>query len=77
MQKGQDKIANGYKLNELDQWAGTWSRGGTPDGLAHCNPQRQPKVRPRDVCIYFIREGKVRAPKAAKALQKRCDAPTD
>jgi len=77
LQRGQDKVANGYKLPELDQWAErarTWSQGGAPDGLSYADPQRRPEAVPRDVYVYFIREGKVRAPKAAMALQKRCDA---
>ena len=77
LQRGQDKVANGYKLPELDQWAEratTWSQGGAPDGLSYADPQRQPQAVPRDVYVYFIREGKVRAPRAAMALQKRCDA---
>ena len=76
LQKGQDKIANGYKLTDLDMWAEraqVWASGGAPEGLNYGDPGRRPEAKPRDVFVYFIHEGKVRAPKAAKALQKRCD----
>ena len=34
-------------------------------------PRTKPEAKPRDVFIYFIHEGKLRAPAAAMALIER------
>lgn len=75
LQKGQDKIATGYKPADLDLWAERariWAKGSAPDGLTYGDPDRNLETVPRDVFVYFIHEGKIRAPKAAIALQERC-----
>ena len=76
LQKGQDEIATGYPPKALDAWAErthAWAEGGAPDDLAAWvrRPAKKAKVQPRDVFVYFIHEGKVRAPAAAMALIER------
>jgi uncharacterized protein YecE (DUF72 family) len=74
LQKGQDDVATGYPAKALDAWAErarTWARGGAPKDLALAEPANKAKAQPRDVFVYFIHEGKVRAPAAAMALIER------
>jgi uncharacterized protein YecE (DUF72 family) len=74
LQKGEDTIPTAYKPDELDGWAGRvrkWAEGGQPDDLPLADPSHKPEETPRDVFVYFIHEGKVRAPQAAMALQER------
>lgn len=75
LQKGQDDIPTAYPPETLDLWgqrARVWAEGGAPDGLSYADPDRSAEVTARDVFVYFIHEGKVRAPQAALALQERC-----
>lgn len=77
LQKGEDNIDTAYPPAELDGWAGRarlWAAGGQPDDLPLADPSAKPRKTPRDVFVYFIHEGKVRAPQAAMALQERVDA---
>jgi uncharacterized protein YecE (DUF72 family) len=74
LQKGRDDIATGYAPKALDEWAErarAWARGGAPADLALVDAGKRAKVQPRDVFVYFIHEGKVRAPAAAMALIER------
>ncbi len=74
LQTGQDSIPTAYKPKALDQWAERaqlWASGGTPKDLPIFDPGHKPAATPRDVFVYFIHEGKVRAPAAAMAFQKR------
>lgn len=74
LQRGQDDIPTAYSDEALDQWAVRthhWAQGGVPDDLPLACPDRKPTAEPRDVYVYFIHEGKIRAPQAAMALQKR------
>ena len=48
-----------------------WAKGAVPDGLPLADPDKTAKTVPRDVFVYFIHEGKVRAPAAAMALIER------
>jgi len=73
LQKGKDSIATGYPLKELDAWAGRvreWTAGGIPADLP-CVESAKPEKRPRDAYLYFIHEGKKRAPAAAMELIAR------
>jgi uncharacterized protein YecE (DUF72 family) len=73
LQKGDDALAAAYPPRDLDAWAGcakTWSRGQAPDDLPLLAAGAS-KATPRDVFIYFIHEGKLRAPAAAMALIER------
>jgi uncharacterized protein YecE (DUF72 family) len=73
LQRGKDKIETGYPIAELDAWAGrarTWAAGKEPSDLPRLDASPgEPK--PRDVFLYFIHAGKLRAPHAAMALIER------
>lgn len=74
LQKGQDDIPTAYPPREIDAWAkraAAWAAGGAPKDIALVDPQAKPKAAPRDVFVYFIHEGKVRAPAAAMAMLER------
>jgi uncharacterized protein YecE (DUF72 family) len=74
LQKGRDDIATGYPPKALDQWAErarAWAKGGSPKDLKLIDAKNKAKAQPRDVFVYFIHEGKVRAPAAAMALIER------
>jgi uncharacterized protein YecE (DUF72 family) len=74
LQKGEDTIPTAYPPKALDAWAKravVWAKGGLPADLALTDPDKKPKAAPRDVFVYFIHEGKVRAPAAAMALIQR------
>jgi uncharacterized protein YecE (DUF72 family) len=76
LQKGDDKIETAYPPQELDAWAErarVWAKGGTPADLPLVDAAHGAETRPRDVFIYFIHEGKLRAPAAAMALIERLD----
>ena len=77
LQKGKDEIQTGYPPKALDAWgerAKTWGAGGTPADLPLIDADSRPAPRPRDAFLYFINEGKVRAPHAAMALMQRLSA---
>lgn len=73
LQQGEDAIATGYPAKDISAWAAaaeTWAEGGVPKRVADACVMRDgdaPK-RPRDVFVYFIHGGKVRAPAAAQAF---------
>jgi uncharacterized protein YecE (DUF72 family) len=74
LQKGQDSEKAGYPPKALDAWAKrarTWAEGGVPADLDRADPKHKAPAKPRDVFVYFIHEGKVRAPHAAMALMTR------
>ncbi len=74
LQKGQDSEKAGYPPKALDAWAKrarTWAEGGVPADLDRADPEHKAPAKPRDVFVYFIHEGKVRAPHAAMALMTR------
>jgi uncharacterized protein YecE (DUF72 family) len=74
LQKGRDDIPTAYPPQALDQWARRvrlWAEGREPDDLPRVDTAHKPAARPRDMFVYFIHEGKVRAPAAAMALIER------
>jgi uncharacterized protein YecE (DUF72 family) len=74
LQKGKDTVKTGYPPKALDAWAKraeTWASGGAPADLACIAPAPRAKAQPRDVFLYVIHEGKLRAPAAAEALIAR------
>ena len=74
LQKGKDDIATGYPPKELDAWAkraAIWARGGTPEDLPQVGNGKIAKAAARDVFVYFIHNGKTRAPHGAMALMER------
>lgn len=76
LQKGDDKIKTAYSPNDLDAWAKrakVWAKGHVPPDLPRADPDDRSKPKPRDVFMYFIHEGKVRAPAAAMALIERLE----
>ncbi|HSV03052.1 MAG TPA: DUF72 domain-containing protein [Phenylobacterium sp.] len=73
LQTGSDQIETAYAPKDLDLWAQrfrTYAEGGRPADLAAISPEEAPKV-PRDVYVFVIHEGKVRAPAGAMALLQR------
>lgn len=74
LQKGEDDVATAYEAEQLDAWtarARLWAGGGQPDDLPYADPSRRAKKTPRDVFVYIIHEGKIRAPQGAMALMQR------
>jgi uncharacterized protein YecE (DUF72 family) len=73
LQKGDDAIETAYPPKQLDAWvkrAQAWARGSAPADLP-CVDKTKAPAKPRDVFLYVIHEGKVRAPAAAMALMQR------
>ena len=73
-QKGSDEVKTGYAPKALDAWAKrfqTWAEGGAPADLPLIDAKHKPAKKARDAFVYFIHEGKVRAPHAAMALMQR------
>jgi uncharacterized protein YecE (DUF72 family) len=74
LQRGNDALPAAYLPKELDAWAERariWASGGAPEDLPIVDGAHKPEAKPRDVFIYFIHEGKLRAPAAAMALIER------
>lgn len=74
LQQGDDAIPTAYADNAMAAWthrALTWAEGGMPDDLPLAAPEHSPERKQRDVFVYFIHEGKVRAPHAAQDLLRR------
>jgi uncharacterized protein YecE (DUF72 family) len=74
LQRGDDTLAAAYPPKALDAWAErakVWAKGGAPKDLPLVDDCRRPEAKPRDVFIYFIHEGKLKAPAAATALIER------
>jgi uncharacterized protein YecE (DUF72 family) len=76
LQRGDDDVATAYPAADLDAWARrarVWAAGGVPDDLPLADPDALVEKRPRDVFVYIIHEGKIRAPQGAIALQRLVD----
>jgi uncharacterized protein YecE (DUF72 family) len=74
LQRGDDTLEAAYVPADLDAWAGRakiWATGAAPPDLPCVDAVHQHEAKPRDVFIYFIHEGKLRAPAAAMALIDR------
>jgi uncharacterized protein YecE (DUF72 family) len=74
LQRGEDSIPTAYAPADLDAWAErakTWAEGGMPGDLPLADGTAKIEAKPRDVFVYFIHEGKIRAPQAARALMER------
>lgn len=70
LQKGKDSIKTCYPPKEIAAWAKRaelWASGKEPADLPRVEKSKA-AAKPRDVFLYFIHEGKVRAPAAAMAL---------
>lgn len=76
LQRGDDTLPAAYPPKELDAWAKrahVWAKGGVPPDLSVVDSAAKHQTKPRDTFIYFIHEGKLRAPAAAMALLERLD----
>ena len=76
LQKGDDSIETAYPPNAIADWAArirAWIGGDAPADLPHVETAPS-KIKPRDIFVYFIHEGKVRAPAAAMALIEKLKA---
>jgi uncharacterized protein YecE (DUF72 family) len=76
LQRGDDNLEAAYPPAELDAWAGhalLWAEGAAPADLPLIDSASPSEVKPRNVFVYFIHEGKLRAPAAAMALIERLD----
>ena len=74
LQTGADDVPTCYTPNALDEWAARaklWASGKAPDDLPLADPSDTASVKPRDVFVYFITSGKVRAPHGAMAVMER------
>lgn len=74
LQKAEDTVATVYPGKALDAWAKRarlWAEGGAPADLPHVAPEAPARKLPRDVFLYIIHEGKLRAPAGAMALIER------
>jgi uncharacterized protein YecE (DUF72 family) len=74
LQRGDDSLEAAYPSAELDAWAGRardWAKGAAPVDLPLIEAAGAAEPKPRDVFVYFIHEGKLRAPAAAMALIDR------
>jgi uncharacterized protein YecE (DUF72 family) len=74
LQTGEDDIPTCYVPKALDQWAKRaklWAEGKAPDDLKQADSSHEAPVKPRDVFVYFITSGKVRAPHGAIAFMER------
>ena len=59
--------------SSLAKRAETWAKGGAPKDLPLVDGAKGAKATARDVFVYFIHEGKVRAPAAAMELIQRLE----
>jgi uncharacterized protein YecE (DUF72 family) len=76
LQKGNDTIETAYDTAELAHWAERareWATGHEPSGLTYADPVTRAIEKPRDVFVYIIHEGKLRAPQGAMAFQELVD----
>lgn len=77
LQTGSDDVPTAYTPKALDDWvarAKLWVNGGAPGDLPLSDPSHKLAKKPRDVFVFFIHEGKVRAPHAAMAFIERLGA---
>lgn len=71
LQRGKDTVPTAYPPKEIAAWADRlkdWAAGGEPDDLPRIEPPAKKKTGARDVFVYVIHEGKIRAPAGAMAL---------
>jgi uncharacterized protein YecE (DUF72 family) len=76
LQTGRDDIPTAYPLKVLGEWAKRakeWAAGGVPADLPIVDRDATPKSKPRDTFVFFIHEGKVRAPHAAMAFMQKVE----
>ncbi len=72
--KARISIPTAYDPKALESWAQRaklWAAGGQPDDLPLADASQEPEKRGRDVFVYIIHEGKLRAPQGAMAFMER------
>jgi uncharacterized protein YecE (DUF72 family) len=77
LQRGSDDESTCYPAKAMKQWADrakVWAEGGVPDDLPRADEKHKVAKKKRDVFMYFITEGKVRAPAGAMALIERLES---
>lgn len=78
LQQGQDDIPTAYSPSDMALWqerARIWAGGGTPDDLPLADAETTVDSVAREVFVYFIHEGKIRAPQAAQAFMQGFSRP--
>jgi uncharacterized protein YecE (DUF72 family) len=73
LQTGTDDVPTAYPPKQIAAFAEqakTWAAGGEPDGPQKADPAAKAGKADRDVFVFFIHEGKIRAPAAAQAFMK-------
>lgn len=78
LQQGEDSIPTAYPPKALDSWAeraSVWASGNAPKDLPLAAAKNEAGQQPRDVFVFFIHEGKVRAPAAAMSFMERVARP--
>ncbi|MBX3598613.1 MAG: DUF72 domain-containing protein [Rhizobiaceae bacterium] len=76
LQKGSDDIPTAYSDADLVKWAARakiWAEGGQPEDLPYVDSTLAVDRKPRDVFVYIIHEGKIRAPQGAMAFMERVE----
>lgn len=71
LQDGNDTVKTAYPKKALEAWAERarlWAAGSVPRDLPTAAGDAPTKAAARDVFVYFIHEGKVRAPAAAMTM---------
>nr|WP_292771799.1 DUF72 domain-containing protein [Mesorhizobium sp.] len=74
LQTGSDDEPTCYAPKDMNAWvkrAKLWAEGKAPDDLRRADPDSEAPVKPRDVFVYFITSGKVRAPHGAMAFMEK------
>lgn len=74
LQTGSDDIPTCYSPKAIGEWAArakSWAEGGVAKGLPIVAPDAKIKKTARDTFVFFIHEGKIRAPNAAMAFMDR------
>jgi uncharacterized protein YecE (DUF72 family) len=72
LERGEDANPRCYPDAELERWtaaARQWAAGQEPEGLPYVTHDATPKSR--DVFVFFIHGGKMRAPAGAQALMQQ------
>lgn len=76
LQRCKDDNEHCYTDADLKRWSERvkeWAEGALPEDLPYVTAAAPSQTKARDVFVYFIHEGKIRAPHGAIALQKLVD----
>ena len=77
LQTGKDEDADllhAEGAGRMGEARKVWAEGKVPADLDRADPSTDAPVKPRDVFVYFITEGKVHAPHGAVAFMERVKA---